>query len=211
MHQIIQGSPEHTRHMAKLYVAAFPASVKRFFAKKPRQKLLELLELTFLTVFYWGGEAVLVKDEAGLITGYCLYLNPTGLASRRRWLKVLGMLRQMVGKVSLAEMKELLRNQMLITRSTKSTKKTPLPRSQARILSIAIDPSCHGQGLGTLLLNSTLKELEHHRVGLNVRVDNPPARRLYARAGFKEYGTTRDLSGDWIVLSKDPHVEAKKR
>lgn len=201
---VVQGSPAHSREIAKLYTAAFPASIDLFFAKKPSQKLLELLELAFLVIFSWGGEALLVRDEAGLIQGYCLYLNPEGLSTRRQWRKVLSILGQMVGKASLTELSRLLRNQLMIARSTKRTKKRSVPRSKALILSIAIGPSYQGHGAGTLLLNRALKMLEHQSVGLNVRADNPPARHLYAQAGFHECGSYQDLSGEWIMLIKEP-------
>ena len=92
----------------------------------------------------------------------------------------------------------------MMTLSTRHTKKVPAPRSQARILSIAIDPSSQGKGVGTLLLQRVLEKLEHQGVVLNVRKDNPAGRNLYARAGFQECGFTRDLSGEWIMLFKEP-------
>ncbi len=201
---VIQGSPKHNREIAELYIAAFPASIKLFFAKKPPRELLGLLELTFRLVFFWGGEAVLAQDEAGRIQGYCLYLKREDLSTRRQWRKFLSTLGQMVGKASLGEVGKLLRNQLVIARSTMRTREIPILRTQARVLSIAINPSCQGQGVGTSLLESALQRLEGHSVGLSVRADNPPARRLYAQAGFQEYGTYRDLSGDWIMLVKDP-------
>ncbi|HBN94979.1 MAG TPA: hypothetical protein DDZ66_01655 [Firmicutes bacterium] len=204
-----KGSPQDAREIARLYSTAFPESVELFFGKKSTDKLLNLLELAFSLVFHWGGEALLVMDEAGVIRGYCMYRRDRHHSSKRNWGKVLQLLGQMAGKVTLPEIAVLLHNQLIMT-CTKRTKKAPTPRTQARIVSIAVSPECQGQGVGTLLLYSALENLAHQRIGLNVRADNRAARHLYAKAGFQEYGTTRDLSGRWIVLVKEPYAEANK-
>lgn len=201
---IEKGSPQDTRDIARLYCAAFPASVELFFRGKPREKLLDLLELTFDLIFAWGGEALLARSTEGAVLGYCMYFSPRGLLSRRKWDKMVATAGSMMGKVGLLEAGRLLRNQVMMTLSTRHTKKVPTPRSQARILSIAIDPSSQGKGVGTLLLQRVLEKLEHQGVVLNVRKDNPAGRNLYARAGFQECGFTRDLSGEWIMLFKEP-------
>jgi RimJ/RimL family protein N-acetyltransferase len=41
-------------------------------------------------------------------------------------------------------------------------------------------------------------------VGLNVRANNPAGRRLYAAAGFEEWGSRRDLGGRWLMLYRRP-------
>ena len=197
---VAKGSPQDAREIAKLYCAAFPESVELFFGTKPFDKLLNLLELTFLLVFYSGGEALLVKNEAGSIYGYCLYRSAREASANRSLRKMLTVLPKMASKTSLAEIGKLLHNQLIMATSTKRTKKRARP--QAQIISIAISPTCQGQGVGTLLFRSVLNDLEPYSVGLNVRADNPAARRLYAKTGFQECGTTSDLSGKWIMLVK---------
>jgi [ribosomal protein S18]-alanine N-acetyltransferase len=62
---------------------------------------------------------------------------------------------------------------------------------EAEILSIAIDPSCRGQGLSRNLLLTHLGHLAGRGVRtifLEVEENNRPAVRLYERTGFTEVG-----------------------
>ena len=62
---------------------------------------------------------------------------------------------------------------------------------EAEILSVAVAPARRGQGLARSLLNLHLRRLAGlgaRAVFLEVDEDNAPARRLYARAGFREVG-----------------------
>ena len=62
---------------------------------------------------------------------------------------------------------------------------------EAEILSVAVASARRGQGLARTLLNLHLRRLAGlgaRAVFLEVDEDNTPARRLYARAGFREVG-----------------------
>jgi [ribosomal protein S18]-alanine N-acetyltransferase len=62
---------------------------------------------------------------------------------------------------------------------------------EAEILSVAVASSRRGQGLARALLSLHLRRLAGlgaRAVFLEVDEDNAPARRLYARAGFREVG-----------------------
>ncbi len=62
---------------------------------------------------------------------------------------------------------------------------------EAEILSVAVAPSRRGRGLSRRLLDLNLRRLAGLGAGavfLEVDEDNQPARRLYARAGFREVG-----------------------
>jgi ribosomal protein S18 acetylase RimI-like enzyme len=203
------GSLQNSREIAKLYAVAFPDSVELFFQKKPSDKLLDLLELAFSLLFHWGGKALLIKDEAGSTQGYCMYFVQPNRSTKRPWGKIMAILCQMASRIALPELARLLQNQVLMTTSARCDSKTPSAKNEARILSIAIDPVCQGQGLGTLLFSHVLEALQDHSVGLNVRADNSAARSLYAKAGFRERGTTRDISGRWIMLVKDASAKAR--
>ncbi|MFD1887521.1 GNAT family N-acetyltransferase [Paenibacillus wenxiniae] len=57
--------------------------------------------------------------------------------------------------------------------------------------SVAVHPSFQGQGLGTLLIREFEQQalrLGHHKVLLIVDVDNPRAKALYERLGYKPDG-----------------------
>ena len=81
---------------------------------------------------------------------------------------------------------------------------------QADVVTLAVDPAYWGKGTGTALL-TTLVDEAHKRgcteVLLEVREDNPRARRLYLRHGFAEVGIRRGYyqpSGvDAVVMRKE--------
>jgi [ribosomal protein S18]-alanine N-acetyltransferase len=62
---------------------------------------------------------------------------------------------------------------------------------EAEILSVAVQPALRGKGLARTLLNLHMRRLAGlgtQTVFLEVDEENAPARRLYARAGFREVG-----------------------
>lgn len=65
---------------------------------------------------------------------------------------------------------------------------------EAEVMTLAIDPTAQGRGLGAALLGACMRQAA--RAGaevmfLEVAADNGPARALYARAGFTETGRRR--------------------
>ena len=81
--------------------------------------------------------------------------------------------------------------------------------SQADVVTLAVDPAHWGQGTGTALLCALVDEAARRgytEVLLEVREDNPRARRLYLRHGFTEIGIRRGYyqpSGvDAVVMRK---------
>ena len=81
--------------------------------------------------------------------------------------------------------------------------------SQADVVTLAVSPARWGEGTGTALLLALVDEAEkrgYEEVLLEVRKDNPRARRLYLRHGFDEVGIRRGYyqpSGvDAVVMRK---------
>ena len=81
--------------------------------------------------------------------------------------------------------------------------------SQADVVTLAVTPARWGMGTGTALLMTLVDEAEkrgYEEVLLEVRKDNPRARRLYPRHGFAEIGVRRGYyqpSGvDAVVMRK---------
>ena len=59
------------------------------------------------------------------------------------------------------------------------------------ISNVAVAPECRRQGIGEALVRALIQEGEERKLSfltLEVRVGNAPARRLYARLGFREVG-----------------------
>jgi [ribosomal protein S18]-alanine N-acetyltransferase len=80
---------------------------------------------------------------------------------------------------------------------------------QADVVTLAVDPAHWGKGTGTALLTALVDEACKRgctEVLLEVREDNPRARRLYLRHGFTEVGIRRGYyqpSGvDAVVMRK---------
>ena len=63
---------------------------------------------------------------------------------------------------------------------------------EAELLTVSISPDVQGQGLGRLLLESTLKQLDCETIFLEVRLSNVNARGLYEALGFNEVGQRAD-------------------
>ena len=81
--------------------------------------------------------------------------------------------------------------------------------AQADVVTLAVAPARWGEGTGTALLMALVGEAEkrgYEEVLLEVRKDNPRARRLYLRHGFDEIGIRRGYyqpSGvDAVVMRK---------
>ena len=81
--------------------------------------------------------------------------------------------------------------------------------TQADVVTLAVNPARWGEGTGTALLTALIDEANkrgYEEVLLEVREDNPRARRLYLRHGFTEVGIRRGYyqpSGvDAVVMRK---------
>jgi ribosomal-protein-alanine N-acetyltransferase len=82
--------------------------------------------------------------------------------------------------------------------------------AQADVVTLAVNPARWGEGIGTALLITLVDEAAGRgcaEVLLEVREDNPRARRLYLRHGFAEIGIRRGYyqpSGvDAVVMRKE--------
>jgi ribosomal-protein-alanine N-acetyltransferase len=82
--------------------------------------------------------------------------------------------------------------------------------TQADVVTLAVDPARWSEGTGTALLSALVDEAARRgctEVLLEVRKDNPRARRLYRRHGFTEIGIRRGYyqpSGvDAVVMRKE--------
>ena len=79
---------------------------------------------------------------------------------------------------------------------------------EAFVQTMAVAPAAQGSGLGARLLTALLEEAERRRqrvVSLEVRADNEPAQRLYARHGFVKSGVRRGYypgGVDALVLTR---------
>ncbi|MGM0420240.1 MAG: GNAT family N-acetyltransferase [Bacillota bacterium] len=76
----------------------------------------------------------------------------------------------------------------------------------AQILALAVSPLAQGDGLGSKLTEAGMDYLKDEgvkRVKLEVRPDNPAAKHIYEKYGFKVVGRAKDLHDEWFVMEAD--------
>ncbi|AZA14258.1 ribosomal-protein-alanine N-acetyltransferase [Corynebacterium choanae] len=84
--------------------------------------------------------------------------------------------------------------------------------AEFELLTIGVDPSEQGQGLGKLLLDTAVEFVDRHHAPflLEVRTDNVTAIRLYESRGFVEVGLRKQYyqpsGADAFVMLRQPSV-----
>ena len=191
--------------MAEVFLAAFPDSV-RHVAGDTNPSPLAMAD-AFAIPLDAEPEAARVAIRGECIVGYCL--SPAHFSRLRSvavWRGHLCRLawRWLTGRyhVGLRPLTVLARDQWIAWRERRSD---PFA-CEAHILSIAVHPDSHGQGVGGRLLAEGLAYLQGRgvrRVRLEVRPGNAPALRLYEKFGFLPAGRTRDSQDDWLIMLKE--------
>ncbi len=80
-------------------------------------------------------------------------------------------------------------------------------KGDAQLLNIAVVPERQGNGIATALIVAgmqTMRQLNVPEVRLEVRPWNDGAVRLYRKTGWREAGKTRDMEGEWLVMTANP-------
>ncbi|MFL5884536.1 MAG: GNAT family N-acetyltransferase [Thermoleophilaceae bacterium] len=74
------------------------------------------------------------------------------------------------------------------------------PRYRHAAIDLFLEPSLHGQGLGTEAVRQIVRhlheELGHHRITIDPAADNAAAIRAYEKAGFRRVGVMRAYERD---------------
>lgn len=151
--------------------------------------------------------ALLAKDQAGQLLGYCF--APVGLNKLWRQALTGGHLlkwawRWLSGQYGfgLHPVKIIVMNKLAFLRSAV----TPGKAANARILSIAVAEAARGRGIASALLleaDNYFRDNKVTRVRLEVRPENRPAIRVYEKLGYYQEGTTYDSQGPWLIMFKE--------
>ena len=187
-----------------VFLAAFPESVEFYVGRPiPPTVLADLFSICLVA----EPEAFFVALVNGQVAGYAFapahFSRLTGTALRHgsllrmAWRWISGQYRLGLHPVFVAA-----RNWLSLLQEAQHKELS----SDARILSIAVDPHFQGHGLGNGLMQRALEYLAAQgvaRVRLEVRPDNPAAVHLYEKLGFTTRGQTRDLQGPWVIMLKD--------
>lgn len=199
--KIIKCSLKHILPVSDLFCRAFDDSIGFFVPNNFR--ISEAVTDIFTLLHHSIPEGILVAvDDKETVLGYivvtgdirCLWKDAflSGFVFRAlyRWL---------TGSygIGMTSVIRIIRNKLFYMGFELSTKPV------GQILSIAVDPCCHGKGIGKALVDSGLDLLNSRGVDtikLEVRPENSAALRIYSRYGFVEKGRTRDLQGEWIIM-----------
>ncbi len=196
--------------VAGIFIRAFPESVRHYYGARvpPIDGFRDIF--AFLSQAERGN--FLVYEESGAVLGYVVVPKTMG----RVWAKaVLGghvfvwALKWMAGRygISPTRIAMILGNKLLFAAYSGEQ----LLHGHAQVLSVAVDPSAQGRGIGRQLVQAGLELLRGQgvrTVKLEVRPDNEPAKHVYSSLGFREVGKSRDSQGHWTVmiahLQQDP-------
>ncbi len=188
--------------VAGIFIRAFPESVRHYYGASAPP--IDGFRDIFAFLSQAERENFLVYEESGAVLGYAVVPRSMG----RVWAKaVLGgrvfvwAFKWMAGRYGIppTRIATILGNKLLFAAYSGEQ----LLRGHAQVLSVAVDPSAQGRGIGRQLVQAGLELLRGQgvrTVKLEVRPDNEPARRIYSNLGFCEAGKSRDSQGQWIVM-----------
>lgn len=201
--KIILAQSRHIEAVAEVYCLAFENSIT-FFTPMTQKIKNAITDIFFLLYQVFGrGFMVAVKDDE--VCGYIVMADDV----KKLWIKALTsgyLLRAAVSVISgeygltLPTLYKIAKNKLFYLRFEMSTQPC------AQLLSIAVCPKYHGEGIGQKLVTTGMKYIESlgvSRIKLEARPDNTPAIRLYKKFGFQIKGETKDLQGKWLIMVRE--------
>lgn len=150
----------------------------------------------------------LAAREDGTLVGYAIFISSLKRVQReaiRRGAVVRWMIAALRGgfALRLSSLWRVLMNKILFVRYSGRFR----TRGDAQLLNIAVHPQAQGRGVATALIRAGLdamRAMNIPEVRLEVRPWNRRAVDLYKRTGWREAGRTRDLEGEWLVMTAKP-------
>jgi [ribosomal protein S18]-alanine N-acetyltransferase len=189
-----------------IFLEAFHDSAAYVYGEPPRPEAM--IDVWSFARSVEPGAFLAARDETGAVIGYEFLTSSVGalrsIAIRRlaplRWAW-----RALTGRYGIiwAHALRLFANKLSFVRSAGDFR----TQGDAQLLNIATAARVRGRGVAGLLVSAGLAYLRSHGIAelrLEVRPDNLPALTVYARAGFKEVGRTKDAGGEWIVMTVRP-------
>lgn len=150
----------------------------------------------------------LAARDNGTLVGYAIFV-PSLKHVQREAIRQGAVLRWALAALSggfalrFSSLWRVLLNKIMFVRSGRRFRTS----GDAQLLNIAVHPNAQGRGVAKALVRAGLdamRELNVSEVRLEVRVWNRPAVRLYEETGWSEVGRTRDLEGEWLVMTAKP-------
>ncbi len=184
---------------------AFADNVRLVYGDDPKPDAM-IDVWSFARTFEPGG--FLAAREDGVLVGYVLLSSSVKRLQRSALLSgrpLVWAWRALLGRYGIrwGALFKLLWNKVLFVGNENRYR----TRGDAQLLNIAVAESARGRGVAKALVSAGLAYL--HGVGvteirLEVRPDNLPAISAYRQTGFVERGRTRDIHGEWLVMTATP-------
>lgn len=200
--------PDELPDAVRIFLDAFHDNVRLVYGDRPKPEAM-------LDVWSFARETepsgfLATRDSSGVV-GYALFTSSVQMLQRRALLRLRPLiwgLRAVSGRygVRWLQLGRLLWNKILFVGGSGRFR----TKGDAQLLNIAVDSRARGQGVAKTLLRSGLSYLASlgiEEVRLEVRPDNLPAIKAYHDVGFVEKGRTRDIHGDWLVMTANPRSE----
>jgi [ribosomal protein S18]-alanine N-acetyltransferase len=153
-------------------------------------------------------DGFLAARQNGTLVGYAIFVSSLKRVQRESILRG-AVLRWAIAALRggfalrLSSLWRVLLNKVLFVRSSGAFR----TKGDAQLLNIAVHPGAQGRGVATALVRAGLaamRELRVPELRLEVRPWNVHAVRLYERTGWRIVGRTRDLEGEWLVMTAKP-------
>ena len=187
-----------------IFLNAFYENVRLVYGDQPKPDAM-------LDVWSFAQEVepqgFLAARQHGRVLGYALFTRSVKGMQRRALLRARPLvwgLRALSGRygVRWGQLARLMWNKVLFVGASGRYRTT----GDAQLLNIAVHPDARGRGVAKKLVNAGLgylKEAGAEEVRLEVRPENAPALAAYRDTGFIERGRTRDIHGEWLVMTAD--------
>ncbi|MHB0977425.1 MAG: GNAT family N-acetyltransferase [Candidatus Aquicultorales bacterium] len=207
---IRKAQPYDLPSVASIYKRAFPDSIEHIFGKEPSDQPFIDIYRFLLDEF---PDYFLVEEEEGKVVGYVVAPPDVSALVKDAVLKgyvLRWSWRWMRGRYGfgLTPVGVLLADKWAFLRSKDKASES----SDARILSIAVDPDRQGKGLGKKLTKVGMELLDRagaDKIMLEVREQNERAKHIYKKLGFHEVGSFRDKGGVWVQMIA--HIRRRKK
>lgn len=202
--KIIRCRIEHIPQVVDIFCKAFSSSITFFTPITP--KIKEAITDVFVLLLHCFRESFFIAvDKLGRVQGYIIVTDNI----KRLWLETLrsGFLFKILfkwifqkyGITPVTALKVVLNKMCFIIFETTTG-------GGGQILSVAVNPKEQGRGIGKKMVAAGinyLKSLGLKTVKLEVRPNNLAALKLYSKHGFRQIGKTRDLQGEWLIMSAE--------
>jgi len=190
-----------------IFTAAFADEHRSRFRENARPSAL--LDVWTFLQRHFGSGFLGAYDQERLV-GYALFVCSLGSVQRKatvtgeifKWA-----LRALVGRYDfqVSALARVVRNKVYFFCGAQRFR----THGDAQLLNVAVDPAAQGRGIAKVLVRAGLEAMSRQgvpEVRLEVRPWNTAAVKVYERTGWREVGRTRDLDGEWVVMTVTPSL-----